>query len=33
MGDEDLSHIRAAQAKAVAESFDCDSADIPEELK
>ena len=33
MGDADLSHIRAAQAKAVAESFDCDSADIPEELK
>lgn len=32
-GDEDLSMLRAAQAKAVAESFGCDPDDVPEELK
>lgn len=33
MGEEDLAGIRAAQAKAVAESFSCDPEDIPEELR
>ena len=32
-GDEDLSMLRAAQAKAVAKSFGCDPDDIPEEFK
>ncbi|WP_321971793.1 hypothetical protein [Paratractidigestivibacter sp.] len=31
-GDEDLSHIRLAQAKAVAESFGCDPDVVPEEF-
>ena len=29
-GDEDLAHIRAAQAQAVAESFGCDPDEVPE---
>lgn len=33
MGNEDLSMLRAAQAKAVAESFGCDPDDVPEELR
>lgn len=33
MGEEDLAGIRAAQAKAVAESFSCDPEDIPVEFQ
>lgn len=31
-GNEDLAGLRRIQAKAVAESFSCDPADVPEEL-
>lgn len=31
-GDEDLAGLRRLQARAVAESFSCDPADVPEEL-
>ena len=31
-GEEDLAGLRALQARAVAESFSCDPADIPAEL-
>ncbi len=32
MGNEDLAGARRLQAKAVAESFNCDPADVPAEL-
>lgn len=31
-GDSDLAGLRALQARAVAESFNCDPADVPPEL-
>lgn len=31
-GDEDTAGLRRLQARAVAESFDCDPADVPPEL-
>ena len=31
-GEEDLAGLRALQARAVAESFSCDPADVPAEL-
>ncbi|MGI6229696.1 MAG: hypothetical protein ACOYJL_02150 [Tractidigestivibacter sp.] len=33
MGEEDLSGLRHLQAKAVAESFECDPSEPPEELR